>query len=67
MSGESFDPLKVKKGEKKFGYVSIVDTVAATFEMPVGVVNGVNDGPTLAVTGGLYPTEYCGVESASRL
>lgn len=67
MSGESFNPLGVEKGEKKFGYVNIVDTVAAKFDMPVGVVNGVKDGPTLAVTGGLYPTEYCGVESASRL
>ena len=67
MSGDSFNPLEVKKGEKKFGYVPIVDTVAAKFDMPVGVVNGVNDGPTLAVTGGLYPTEYCGVEAASRL
>jgi predicted deacylase len=64
---ENFDPFKVKKGEKKFGYINIVDTVAAKFDMPIGVVNGVNDGPTLAVTGGLYPTEYCGVESASRL
>lgn len=67
MSGDGFDPFQVKKGEKRFGYVPIVDTVAAKFDMPVGVVNGVNDGPTLAVTGGLYPTEYCGVESASRL
>lgn len=67
MSGDGYDPFQVKKGEKRFGYVPIVDTVAAKFDMPVGVVNGVNDGPTLAVTGGLYPTEYCGVESASRL
>jgi uncharacterized protein len=67
MSGESFDPLSVKPGEKKFGYVKIVDNLAISFDMPVGVVYGKKEGPTLAVTGGLYPTEYCGVEAASRL
>jgi len=67
MSKTSFDPYSVKEGEKKFGYVKIVDNLAINFDMPVGVVNGVEEGPTLAVTGGLYPTEYCGVEAASRL
>ena len=67
MSKTSFDPYSVKKGEKQFGYVKIVDNLAISFDMPVGVVNGVEEGPTLAVTGGLYPTEYCGVEAATRL
>jgi predicted deacylase len=67
MSRKSFDPFNVGKNEKAFGYVNIVDNVSARFNMPVGVVNGASDGPTLVVTGGLYPTEYCGVESASRL
>ena len=62
-----FKPLKVKPGEKAFGYVKVVDNLAVEFEMPVGVVNGKEKGPTLMVTGGLYPTEYCGVEAASRL
>ena len=63
----TYDPLKVLKGEKQFGYVKIVDDITAQADMPVGVINGVEDGPTFAVTGGLYPTEYCGVEAASRL
>ncbi|HUS78638.1 MAG TPA: succinylglutamate desuccinylase/aspartoacylase family protein [Patescibacteria group bacterium] len=62
-----FDPFAVKSGEKAFGYVDVIDNLAVSARMPVGVVNGVEDGPTLAVTGGLYPTEYCGVEAASRL
>jgi len=62
-----FNPFSVNRGEKKFGYINVVDTPAAKFDMPVGVINGFSDGPTLAVTGGLYPTEYCGVEAASRL
>ncbi len=63
----TFDPFKVPKGQKKFGYVPVVDNLLVDAKVPVGVVNGVEDGPTLAVTGGLYPTEYCGVEAASRL
>jgi len=62
-----FEPLEVKSGEKAFGYVKVLDNLAAKVEMPVGVVNGQESGPTLMVTGGLYPTEYCGVEAASRL
>jgi len=62
-----FKPLEVKQGEKAFGYVNVLDNLAAKVEMPVGVVNGDEPGPTLIVSGGLYPTEYCGVEAASRL
>ena len=67
MSSNCFDPASVAKGTKEFGYINIVDNVAANFDMPVGVVNGAGDGPTLAVTGGLYPTEYHGVSAAARL
>ena len=67
MSRESFDPFNVGKNEKTFGYVDIVDNVSARYNMPVGVVNGAKDGPTIVVTAGLYPTEYYGIESASRL
>ena len=63
----TFDPYEVPKGTKEFGYVPVVNNLLVDAKVPVGVVNGVEDGPTLAVTGGLYPTEYCGVESASRL
>jgi predicted deacylase len=67
MSVNNFNPFDVKPGEKKFGYVKVIDNLAIRFEMPVGVIRGKKDGPTLAVTGGLYPTEYAGVEAASRL
>ncbi len=61
-----FDPSGVGPGEKAFGYVEVVDNLAAQADMPVGVVHG-SEGPAFAVTGGLYSTEYCGVEAASRL
>jgi len=68
MITESFDPLAVEKGQKRFGYINVLNTVSTgKVEIPVGVVNGSADGPTFAVTGGLFPTEYAGVEAAARL
>jgi predicted deacylase len=62
-----FKPLDVEPGRKDFGYIKVLDNLASKVEMPLGVVNGEEPGPTLIVSGGLYPTEYCGVEAASRL
>lgn len=67
MKRANFDPESVKPGEKSWGYIDIIDTLAIKFDMPVMVVNGTRDGPTFAVTAGLYPLEYCGVEAAARL
>jgi predicted deacylase len=68
MMTESFDPFAVGKGQKRFGYIVAVDTVSTgKVDIPVGVVNGSASGQTFAVTGGLYPTEYDGVEAAARL
>jgi len=64
---DSFEPLLVPAGEKRFGYRTIIDSTAVKLDMPVGVINGSESGPTLVVTGGLYGTEYAGVEAASRL
>ena len=60
-------PINVPRGVKEFKWVPVVDNLIVQAKIPVGVVNGEMDGPTLAVTAGLYPTEYCGVEAASRL
>ncbi len=60
-------PFSVAQGTKQFAYHNVMNNDAAHIEMPVGVVNGENDGPTLIVTGGLFATEYSGVEAASRL
>jgi len=60
-------PLDVPQGSKQFNYHNVMNNDTARIDMPVGVVNGRNDGPTLIVTGGLFATEYSGVEAASRM
>ena len=60
-------PFDVPPGTKQFAYHNIMDNDAVRMDMPIGVVNGSTEGPTLIVTGGLFATEYSGVEAASRM
>jgi predicted deacylase len=62
-----FDPYNTPQSTKEFGWVPVINNLLIDAKIPVGVINGVEEGPIMAVTGGLYPTEYCGVEAASRL
>jgi predicted deacylase len=57
----------VPAGAKQFAYHTVMNNDAIRMEMPVGVVSGSAEGPTLIVTGGLFATEYSGVEAASRM
>ncbi len=57
----------VPAGTKQFTYHTVLNNDAVRIEMPVGVVSGSTEGPTLIVTGGLFATEYSGVEAASRM
>jgi len=60
-------PFDLPQGEKQFAYYNVMNNDAVRIDMPIGVINGRTDGPTLTVTGGLFATEYSGVEAASRL
>jgi predicted deacylase len=62
-----FGAFDVPAGAKQFTYQTVMDNDAVRIEMPVGVVSGSAEGPTLIVTGGLFATEYSGVEAASRM
>ena len=64
---DNYSPFDVPSGTKQFRYHDIMNNDAARIDMPVGVVNGTGEGPTLIVTGGLFATEYSGVEAASRM
>ena len=63
----AFSPDAVPAGTKAFGHVPVVDSLAVSTSLPVGVVRASIDGPTLAVTAGLFPSEYAGIEAAARL
>ena len=67
VAAEDYDPDSVVSGQKRFTYVNVLRNDAVIVDVPVGVVNGRSPGPTIAVTGGIFATEYCGIEAASRL
>ena len=66
ISGSIFmDVLKVQdleapKGTKKQGYLNISEKPAGPHRIPVTLVNGSGDGPTLVVNGGEHGSEYNG-------
>ena len=62
-----FDPDSIKRGEKSWGYINILNSLATQFDMPLMVIKGHQPGPRFTVTAGLYPLEFCGVEAAGRL
>ena len=64
---DDFNVDRVSPGDKQFVYVNIVRDAAANVDVPIGIVNGREDGPTIAVTGGIFGTEYSGIEAACRL
>ncbi len=61
------DPSQVGLGEKKFGYRTLLKDLSIEIILPVGIIKGKEDGPTLTITGGLLANEFCGIEAASRL
>jgi hypothetical protein len=59
--------LEAKGGEKVFGFVDVKDTFGTISQLPVGIINGTEDGPTLLITGGVHACEYAGIEGVIRL
>lgn len=63
MKRTAFATLKPKRGERTHGMVT-VPGVEPPWELPVFVVRGAKDGPTLAVTAGIHAAEYPGIAAA---
>jgi predicted deacylase len=60
------DPLSVGIG-RHYARLTIRDRAAGFLSLPMVVVRGRSDHPTLLVTAGSHPTEYAGIEAALRL
>jgi len=59
--------LEVSKGNKKQGYLKISEKPAGIHQIPITLINGVGDGPTLIVNGGEHGSEYNGPAAALKL
>lgn len=55
-----------KAGERVYGVHELAIDGCAT-QVPIFLINGAQDGPTLLVTGGIHGAEYASIEAALRL
>jgi predicted deacylase len=67
MSNVQIRNIKVAPGEKVFRYIRVAETPTYTVKLPCGIINGLNPGLTISIIAGLHPTEYTGMEAATRL
>lgn len=58
--------LSAARGQKSSG-TQVLKLQGQTTELPLFLVNGRSDGPTLVVTGGIHGAEYASIEAALRL
>lgn len=56
--------IEANPGHKAHGFVTVPGDAA---HMPVTVINGAHEGPTLLVTAGIHGGEYASIEAAIRL
>ena len=69
-SNITLEDLKISeltKGTKSFEYYKIGETPLLPIYLPVGVVRGAKDGPTVCVVAGEHPCEYPGIDAAIRV
>ena len=60
----TYGGLCVPQGQTKRGNAPILDT---GYSMPITVVNGAFDGPTVLITSGIHGGEYPGIQTAIEL
>jgi predicted deacylase len=58
--------LSAAQGEKRYGIVSF-EVQGQPYELPLWLINGAVNGPTLVVTGGVHAAEYASIAAALDL
>jgi len=69
-SPQDIDTLQVERlerGKKSFGYYRIGETPLLPIRLPVGIIRGNSDGPTVCIAAGEHPCEYPGIDAAIRV
>lgn len=59
--------LTADRGEKRQGWLTIGETASGPLRMPLVLINGREDGPTLCLTAGVHATEYAPIDAVMRL
>ena len=59
--------IEVDRGEKKSGFLDVADGPISKISMPVTIIQGKVEGPTLLVTSGTHPCESAGVAAVLKI
>lgn len=62
----NIDGITAKPGEKVFGFLEVGTTSVNMYRIPVAIINGVNEGKTLALLGGTHGVEFVSIEAVIR-
>ena len=59
--------IRAEPGEKAFGFLEVGSSSVNKYRIPVAVINGVEEGKTLGVLGGIHGTEFASIEAVIRV
>jgi uncharacterized protein len=59
--------IAAERGERIQGWLTIGETPAGPLRVPLVIINGHEDGPTLCLTAGVHAAEYAPIDAAMRL
>ena len=58
--------IVAEEATKVTGFLTIEDYTAATVKLLIGIIKGSEEGPVLSITGGMYGTQYPGIDACIR-
>jgi len=59
--------IEAEAGTKKSSYIKVSDLNGYVLQLPLMIINGLKNGPTLCLTAGIHACEYAGIETIMRL
>ena len=59
--------VEARRGEKQSGFLKIGETPSGALDLPLTIINGTKEGPTICLTAGTHPCEYTGIAAVTRV
>ena len=67
MAAITIGSLTAERGQVVRGFLDVGETATGPVQLPLAIINGTHDGPTLCLTGGVHATEYASIAAVMRL
>ena len=65
--GDTIRGIVAESGQRSQGFVTIGEAASGPIQLPLVIVNGADDGPTLCLTAGVHATEYAPIDAVMRI